>query len=396
MGIDNADADKLKIAATWSSVATSTILTFTTSGAATFASSVTASSFIKTGGTSAQFLKADGSIDSNTYLTTGAASSTYLALAGGTMTGQIVLAAGTTSTDYTKGLRFPNDPYGGSGDTSGLRLYAETAIGAEAQVLELYIANDGAGVSQDRINFQAPSNDLVTINGNKIWNAGNLTPQTQLNGTGFVKANGTTISYDNSTYLTTSAAASTYVAKSGDTMTGTLTFSNDLGTCLTGSMATNDQWRIYAGNTGSNAGYLEIATADDSAEPIYVRQYTGVFGSLTRTATILDGSGNTIFPGTVTANSFFEGSDIRFKNVIETNPQVEVLGIDVIKFTRTDVNTNQIRFGYSAQQVKSVIPEAVTGEDKMSVNYMDVHTLKIAALEKRIAELEAKLNKYGI
>ena len=36
------------------------------------------------------------------------------------------------------------------------------------------------------------------------------TPQAQLDGTGFVKASGTTISYDNSTYLTTSDAASTY------------------------------------------------------------------------------------------------------------------------------------------------------------------------------------------
>ena len=36
------------------------------------------------------------------------------------------------------------------------------------------------------------------------------TPQAQLDGTGFVKASGTTISYDNSTYLTTADAASTY------------------------------------------------------------------------------------------------------------------------------------------------------------------------------------------
>lgn len=36
------------------------------------------------------------------------------------------------------------------------------------------------------------------------------TPQAQLSGTGFVKASGTTITYDNSTYLTTTDAASTY------------------------------------------------------------------------------------------------------------------------------------------------------------------------------------------
>jgi len=41
--------------------------------------------------------------------------------------------------------------------------------------------------------------------------------QDDLNGTGFVKASGTTISYDNSTYLTTSSAASTYVPYTGAT-----------------------------------------------------------------------------------------------------------------------------------------------------------------------------------
>lgn len=46
-----------------------------TTGAATFSSSVTATNFIVPGGTSAQFLKADGSLDSNVYLT--ATSSTF-------------------------------------------------------------------------------------------------------------------------------------------------------------------------------------------------------------------------------------------------------------------------------------------------------------------------------
>lgn len=67
-------------------------------------------------------------------------------------------------------------------------------------------------------------------------------------------------------------------------------------------MADNDQFRILVGGTASNAGYVEIATADDGSEPIYVRQYTGVFANLSRTATLLDGSGNTSFPGTVTAS----------------------------------------------------------------------------------------------
>lgn len=46
---------------------------------------------------------------------------------------------------------------------------------------------------------------------------------------------------------------------------------------------------------------MELATADGGTEPIYVRQYTGVFTTIKRTLTLLDASGNTILPGTLTA-----------------------------------------------------------------------------------------------
>lgn len=82
-----------------------------------------------------------------------------------------------------------------------------------------------------------------------------------------------------------------------------LSFSNDAGG-IGGTMGTNDQWRIYGRSTASNAGYLEIATGDDAAEPIYVRQYSGVFATLSRTLTLLDASGNTTMPGTATAGNF--------------------------------------------------------------------------------------------
>ena len=54
------------------------------------------------------------------------------------------------------------------------------------------------------------------------WNTFN-DKQNQISGTGFVKATGTTITFDNSTYLTTSSAATTYLALTGGTLTGTLT-----------------------------------------------------------------------------------------------------------------------------------------------------------------------------
>lgn len=66
----------------------------------------------------------------------------------------------------------------------------------------------------------------------------------------------------------------------------------------------NDYGRVAYGGTASNAGWMEIASCDDGNEPIYARQYTGVFTTVKRTATLLDANGNTVFPGIVTAPTF--------------------------------------------------------------------------------------------
>ena len=98
-----------------------------------------------------------------------------------------------------------------------------------------------------------------------------------------------------------------YLLKSSSATAGNnsswLSFSSDAGG-IGGIMGSNDQWRIYGRSTASNAGYLEIATGDDATEPIYVRQYLGVFTTLSRTLTLLDASGNTTMPGTATAGRY--------------------------------------------------------------------------------------------
>lgn len=105
------------------------------------------------------------------------------------------------------------------------------------------------------------------------------------------------------------------------TITGNLLFA-DSGTAesafrgLQGKCGDNDYWRVGGRATANNAGYMEIATADDGTEPIYVRQYTGVYSTLTRTATLLDGSGNTSFPGRVTAAGATLTSSLNLANGI--------------------------------------------------------------------------------
>lgn len=105
------------------------------------------------------------------------------------------------------------------------------------------------------------------------------------------------------------------VNRAGDTMTGDLNISGGhilymLQTSPTSTQqihlqgGSNDYGRIAFGATAENAGWMEIASCDDGNEPIYARQYTGVFTTIKRTATLLDANGNTIFPGTVTAPTF--------------------------------------------------------------------------------------------
>lgn len=89
-----------------------------------------------------------------------------------------------------------------------------------------------------------------------------------------------------------------YAANVVGTLTNTVTGTNTVE-LVRGNMADSDQFRILVGGTASDAGFAEIATADNGTEPIYVRQYTGAFSTVARTLTLLDDSGNTSFPGAV-------------------------------------------------------------------------------------------------
>ena len=90
--------------------------------------------------------------------------------------------------------------------------------------------------------------------------------QDNLNGTGFVKASGTTITYDNSTYLTTSAAASNYIPYTGATGNVTL------------------------GEWGLNAGYLKFDLTPTSTPTGLGTMYWDIAN---RTVSIIDGDGDT-------------------------------------------------------------------------------------------------------
>ena len=154
-----------------------------------------------------------------------------------------------------------------------------------------------------------------------------------------------------------------------------------------------------AGNTLNIPFYATVVTSIVAGTGITISSGTGTVtinstaGAVPSLAQVCAvGSNATGF--VITATSFFESSDIRLKTVLGENPNVDLSKLDVIKYLRTTHDKDKIRYGYSAQEVHDLCPELVNtdAEGYLSVNYTDTHTLLILSLQKRIAELERKLN----
>lgn len=173
---------------------------------------------------------------------------------------------------------------------------------------------------------------------------------------------------------------------------GGLTFDLLTGTnarnLLYQKMANNDFFRIRCGGSASNAGWVEIATADDGTEPIYVRQYTGEFVSITRTLTLLDGSGNTYLPGHLVASGDVTAySDARLKSDVQTLRNRGYIT------PRTYIKDGKRCIGFLAQEVRQRYPELVTdtgGADHwLALNYGNL----VAVLEAQIIDHEERIKR---
>ena len=99
-------------------------------------------------------------------------------------------------------------------------------------------------------------------------------------------------------------------------------------------------------------------------------------------------SGNTIY-----ADAYYQNSDERLKDIHTITSSKD---LQTVSFTwKDEARDNKIHWGYIAQEVQTVLPDAVEEKEDgfLIVDYTQVHSWKIAQLEIRIAELEAKLNK---
>lgn len=126
--------------------------------------------------------------------------------------------------------------------------------------------------------------------------------------------------------LITNAAQDIYGEK---TLYSDLRFANvSTGTRgIIGTIAGNDFWRVVGRAGATDSGYLEIATGDGATEPIYVRQYNGIFGTLKRTFTVLDEVGRSRAPELFEAKKVHVNSKLdQSVAIADTGYQFQVTG----------------------------------------------------------------------
>ena len=135
-----------------------------------------------------------------------------------------------------------------------------------------------------------------------------------------------------------------------------------------------------------NTAELRISNGRDSTWGGFVTIYTDTTEKVRIAST-----GAVTCTSSVTATSFFESSDNRLKTLIEDTYQSK--GIESVTaklYTKNGVT----ELGYYAQDVQAILPSAVTtGENGyLNLSYREVHTAKIARLEKEVEKLKEQLN----
>jgi hypothetical protein len=205
---------------------------------------------------------------------------------------------------------------GGTITTTGTISIADAVADGSTKGAASFTANDfnnsSGNISLDYANGQAATTSQHGFLTDTDWNTFNG-KQAALNGTGFVKASGTSISYDNSTYTTLAA-----VVAANNNFTGTNTFEN--GAVGFGKINTSPAvLTLYAGAAAAYPITINTATL---AAPITVTMPTssgtllltnGSGASLTGTASSLTAGAvtNGVYTNaenTFTNNNYFNGS----------------------------------------------------------------------------------------
>jgi len=392
------------------------------------------------------FVKISGttiSYDNSTYLTTSSAASTYLPLAGGTLTGPLsgtsaVFSSSVGSSLGSGGVYFSGDA---SPDFGFLGYNYTNVSGTESvyqNIRESWRIRFGNGGTKTmsfgiRLGSAAASSwsEYLTIfsNGNITTGTSDAGYKLDVNGTGRFSSSST-----NQLTLNggTTVATRLLVARGSDDSSQNLLLGwNSITVQRTSVTITDPQTdfsiiqqasngsrtALYIASTGAATfsakvsakggsnfgGYYMDYQSDATSRSFRVSSEHLVFAdfviqrSTTRTGTTyedllyFDANRAATFSSSVTATSFFESSDSRLKTLIQDNYQTKgIASITPKLYTKN----GKVELGYYAQDFVGILDSAVSkgSDDMLSLSYREVLVAKVYALEQEIKELKAKMN----
>jgi hypothetical protein len=305
----------------------------TVSGQGYFSYQVEAASFKKTSGTSSQFLKADGSVDSNTYLTTSSASSTYLPLAGGTLTGPL---SGTSAT-FNVGSATTVLGLTGNGNGATIASITNTDTGSSARS-SFQVTSDSATAHY----FASSSTNVSSAIGGRASTAGIFTASGDTaGGLAFLARNAAGVI----TFHTGGNTERVRIAANGET-----TFNNNV------TLANGSDLVINPATSGVNATlYNDIGKLVSTAS--LVVQGTGEFsGALSGTSATFTLANSTLYAPLSEASRYPTASQIYLSN---TNAATDSFSGITFQVTRaTSINSN----AYIGAVSTTVNPAIVFGQ----------------------------------
>lgn len=182
-----------------------------------------------------------------------------------------------------------------------------------------------------------------------------------------------------------------YIAKwsGGTSLTNSIITDNGSTVSITGVLSISGQ--LYVNGSlitggGGGGGGDTFWAINGSGDGIYYGAKVAIGGNVS-TSNKLEVIGSVGASG-----GYFETSDIRLKNVLSVNPEIDLSQINLIKYTLKDDEKNNIHYGYSAQQVQEICPDLVnSSDDYLSLNYANVHSAMIHQLQEEVKMLKAKL-----
>lgn len=248
-----------------------------------------------------------------------------------TLVGAVVL-----DTDDIQELASPTNKY-----------FTDTRARAALSASSPLVYNSGTGA------FSIPA-ATTSVNGyltSADWTTFNA-KQAALSGTGFVKISGTTISYDNSTYLTTASAASTYLALAGGTMTGAI-----VGTTASFLMSGSG---IALGVTGSGTGDA-IKITHSSGRAFTLNSSGSGFGILINNDTASTSAPFTIQKQGASVITLTDTGAGTFNSSLTASSFVKTSGTSA-QFLKADGSVDSSTYALDSVVVKLAGTQTITGD----------------------------------